>query len=75
MDIFLEIILNAIIIGIFIYGIQSIMLKDRNKMEKGDFEFKQASEIDTKLDEILLHEFSASSQLFLTLLKCYFIKN
>ena len=52
MDIFLEIMLNAIIIGIFIYGIQSIMLKDRNKMEKGDFEFKQASEIDTKLDDV-----------------------
>ena len=28
------------------------MLKDRNKMEKGDFEFKQASEIDTRLDDV-----------------------
>ena len=51
-DIFLEIMLNAVVIGIFIYGIQHIMLKDRNKMEKGDFEFKQASEIDTRLDDV-----------------------
>ena len=28
------------------------MLKDRNKMEKGDFEFKTASEIDTRLDDV-----------------------
>ena len=41
-----------VVIGIFIYGIQHIMLKDRNKMEKGDFEFKTASEIDTRLDDV-----------------------
>ena len=38
---FLELVLNIAIIGIFIYGIQKIMLSEKGGMNmKGDFDFK-----------------------------------